>query len=243
VPERKPLLPEILTCGTSIRLIALETTKSKWSTMLIGARPGRYLAVEMPRVGGAPMKLDDGTRWSANFISKGAVYSFNTEITGSTFRPVPLLFLHYPEEVEVANLRTVKRYPVNIPIISKVLQWPAPVAADDHQGEGETPPPAAALPSPPPPAGPLKALVVDISEGGFMMACPQALPQDAVVETSFYLPKETPLNGLRAIVRACRGKPGGYFIGMAYVQANSPPEALTRLSDLITDIENMPLRL
>ena len=235
--EYKPLLPEVLTCGLSLRLTALETTKSKWSTMLIGARPGRYLTVEMPRVGGAPMKLDEGTRWSANFISKGTVYSFNTEVTGATFRPVPLLFLQYPEEVEVANLRTVKRYPVNIPVVAKVLQWPStPVELD---GEGE----AASGSRPLPPVGPLKALVVDISEGGFMMASPLPLLMEAVMENSFYLPRAEPLNGIQAVVRACRGKPGGYFIGLAYVVAGSPPAGLARLTDLITDIENMPLRL
>ena len=235
--ERKPLLPEILICGVSLRLTALETTKSKWSALLIGARPGRYLVVEMPRVGGAPMKLDEGTRWSANFISKGAVYSFNTEVTGATFRPAPLLFLQYPEEAEVANLRTVKRYPVNIPIISKVLRWPS--AAPEAPGEFEAP----AAPPPPPPGGSLKALVVDISEGGFMMACPQPLAPEAVVEAVFYLPKSDPLDGIQAVARACRGKPGGYFIGLAYDLGGSTVKALSRLNDLIADIENMPLRL
>ncbi|MDL2226945.1 flagellar brake protein [Deltaproteobacteria bacterium OttesenSCG-928-M10] len=216
----KGLSPDILICGTSIRLLALETTKSKWSTVFIGSRPGRYLIVEMPKVAGAPVKLDDNTRWSANFISKGAVYSFNTEVIGYTYRLVPLLFLEYPQEVEVANLRTEKRYPVHIPIISEVLEGSEELSAK----------------------GLLKALVVDISEGGFMMACPVALEPDTVIETTFYLPKKEPMAGIKAVVRACRGKPGGYFIGLAYSQSNSP-EVWSRLKDLIISIENMPLRL
>ena len=237
--EMKPLLPDVLVVGTAIRLVALGTTKSKWSSMLIGARPGRYLAVEMPIVGGMHMKLDEGTTWSANFISRGAVYSFNTEVLGSTFRPAPLLTLAYPEQVEVAMLRLVKRYPVNIPVVSKVLNWPKPLTEPDEEGEPHVP----AGPLHPKPAAPLKALVVDISEGGFLMACPQPLAPDAIMENSFYLPREEPVNGIQAVVRACRGKPGGYFIGLAYIPSNIPPEPLARLNELITSIENMPLRL
>ena len=223
--ERKPLSPDVLICGTSIRLLALETTKSKWTTVLIGSRPGRYLIVEMPKVAGAPVKLDDGTRWAANFISKGAVYSFNTEVLGYTYRLVPLLFLDYPKETEIANLRTEKRYPVNIPIIFKIT--------DEIPPEPEGPPPL---------TGPQKALVVDISEGGFMMACPVPLPPDANIEASFYLPRSETITGVKAVARACRGKPGGYFIGLAYDQSNLP-DVWNRLSDLIANIESTPLRL
>lgn len=239
MPERKPLSPDVLVSGTTIRLTTLETVKSKWSAMLIGARPGRYLMVEMPRVGGLHVKLDEGACWSANFISRGSVYSFITEVLGATFRPAPLQVLSYPEEAEVAVLRTVKRYPVNIPVVSKVLQWPNQPSAAERE-YGETSAPARFFP---PPAIHVKALVVDISEGGFLMACPEALAPETVMENSFHLPREAPLNGIRAVVRTCRGKPGGYFIGLAYIPYNSPPEPLARLNDLITRIENMPLRL
>ena len=234
--ETRTLSPDVLICGTSIRLLALETTKSKWTTILIGSRPGRYLIVEMPKVAGAPVKLDDGTRWAANFISKGAVYSFNTEVLGYTYRLVPLLFPEYPKEVEIANLRTEKRYPVNVPVISTVVSLPTPDAHGKAAAEAK---PAAADRKPP--AGPLKALAADISEGGFMMACPLPLQPETVIEATFYLPKDEPITGIQAVVRACRGKPGGYFIGLAYSQSNRP-EAMSRLGDLISSIENMPLR-
>ena len=228
--ELKPLSPDVLISGTGIRLLALETTKSKWTTTLIGARPGRYIIVEMPRVAGAPVKLDDGTRWAANFLSKGAVYSFNTEVLGYTYRMVPLLFLAYPQEVEIANLRTEKRYPVSIPIIFKIQFVPEMQQAPEE---------GAATVSV---GSQFKGLVVDISEGGFMMACPAALEPETAIEAIFHLPNQEPLFGIKAIVRACRGKPGGYFIGMAYSQANTP-EVAERLNGLIANIENMPLRL
>lgn len=225
--EHKTLPPDALICGSSIRLLALETTKSKWTTTFIGSRPGRYLIVDMPKLAGAPVKLDDGTRWAANFISRGAVYSFNTEVLGYTYRLVPLLFLSYPKDVEVANLRTEKRYPVNIPVVFTITGIPP-------AEEGAEP--AA------PPEGALKALGVDISEGGFMMACPLPLPLDTTIEATLYLPKGEPIDGVKATVRACRGKPGGCFIGLAYDQSNQP-EVMDRLNALISNIENMPLRL
>lgn len=226
MPELKNLPPDVLICGTGIRLMALETTKSKWTTVLIGAKPGRYLVAEMPKVAGAPVKLDEGTCWAVNFISKGAVYSFNTEVLGYTYRMAPLLFLAYPEEVEVANLRTEKRYPVNIPVVCRVTGLPDALEGEERR----------VIPSP------LKALAVDISEGGFMMACPSPLEQEATIEATFHLPKEEPITGIQAVVRTCRGKAGGYFIGLAYSPSNQP-ETLNRLGDLISNIENMPLRL
>ncbi len=241
--KRKPLLPEVLVSGTSIRLLALETTKSKWTTVLIGARPGRYLLVEMPRVAGAPVKLDEGTHWAANFISKGAVYSFNTEVLGYTYRLVPLLFLGYPQEVDVSNLRTEKRYPVNIPVVFQIADSPPPPAGASAETAESVAPDEPGEPAvPAEPSGPQKALVVDISEGGFLMAGPLPLLPEAQLEATFYLPKGEPIAGVKALVRACRGKPGGYYIGLAYSQSN-PPEVVGRLDNLISSIENTPLRL
>ncbi|UQZ90115.1 hypothetical protein C4J81_13245 [Deltaproteobacteria bacterium Smac51] len=227
--EKRPLSPDVLICGTTVRLMALETTKSKWTTILIGARPGRYIIVEMPRVAGGPVKLDEGTMWAANFISKGSVYSFQTTVTGYTYRMVPLLFLEYPREVEIASLRTEKRYPVNIPMTMKIRTFPPEERAED-------------LLTPENLAGTLKALVVDLSEGGFMMASPVPLPVESTIDATFYLPREEAIANIRAVVKACRGKPGSYFVGLSYLPSTEADTA-GRISDIITNIENMPLRL
>lgn len=229
--EKKILPPDALISGTGIRLLALETTKSKWSTTLVGARPGRYIIVEMPKMGGAPVKLDDGTHWAVNFISKGSVYSFNTEVLGYTYRIVPLLFLSYPREVEVANLRNEKRYPVNIPAVSKITSVPP----EQREAPEEDDKPAW-------PEGEVNTLVVDLSEGGFMMISPEPLPIEATVESTFHLPQNKLISGIQAVVKTSRGKPGGYLIGLSLGQANAP-ETLDGIAALIASIENMPLRL
>ncbi|MDL2260343.1 flagellar brake protein [Deltaproteobacteria bacterium OttesenSCG-928-K17] len=226
--NKKNLLPDALVAGTSLRLLALETTKSKWTTVIIGARPGRFIVVEMPKMAGAPVKLDEGTRWAVNFINKGAVYSFNTEVLGYTFRMVPLLFLSYPDEVEVSNLRNEKRYPVNIPLSLVVT---------------EAPPENENVPENTLPVGlELRALVVDISEGGFMMAAPAGLPVETVVDITFHLPKDESITGIKAVVRTSRGGSAGHLMGLAYTPDISP-ETADRLTAFIASIENMPLRL
>jgi len=233
VKEKKTLPPDVLICGTTIRLLALETTKSRWSTVLIGSRPGRYIIVEMPRMGGAPVKLDDGTRWAVNFISKGVVYSFQAEILGYTYRIVPLLFLSYPREVEISNLRNEKRYPVSIPSMTKIILPPP----DSPSG-----PPEVDEGVPPLPEGEVNTLVVDISEGGFMMVSPEFFPPEATVESNFQLPGGKTIAGIQAVVKTSRGKPGGYLSGLSFAQSNTP-ETADKIVKLITSIENMPLRL
>ena len=233
--EVTTLSPDALICGTTMRLLALETTKSKWTTTLVGSKPGRYLIVEMPKVAGAPAKLDDGTRWAVNFISKGAVFSFKTEVLGYTYRLVPLLFLAYPAQVEIANLRSDKRYPVNIPAVFKIFSLPPPETEEEKKQLEESE-------KNPTPSPPIKGLIADISESGFMMASPEALLPETTIEGTFYLPKNEQLTGLQAVVKTCRGKAGGYFIGLAYSQRNTP-EILNRVGKLISNIENMPLRL
>lgn len=227
--EKRPLSPDVLVCGTSIRLVALESTKSKWSTILIGARPGRYIIVEMPKLAGAPVKLDDGSQWSANFISRGSVYSFQTAVEGYTYRLAPLLFLSYPQEAEVTGLRTEKRYPVNIPMTMSVTAWPQGTEnAQEFMARDF--------------AGPLKGLVVDLSESGFLMASPVPLPPECIIEATFYLPREEVMPHIQSVVKACRGKPGSYFVGLSYLPG-AGVDSLARLRDIITNIENMPLRL
>ncbi|MGL4208914.1 MAG: flagellar brake domain-containing protein [Candidatus Adiutrix sp.] len=244
--EIKAMVPDILICGMSMRLLALETTKSKWATIFVGAKPNRYLVVEMPKVGGAPVKFDDGARWAATFISKGRAYTFNTVVLGHTYRLVPLLFLEYPLEIEVADLRVETRYPVNIPATVKFL------IDDTHEGKA----PDHALDSPPSStqgdennfsaaeAIPFncKGLVVDLSEGGIMMASATAILPETVLEATLYLPQDVLIKGVVATVKTCRNAKGSYLLGLSFNQATKP-DVMGQINNYIRSIENMALRL
>lgn len=221
------LSPEQLICGLRIRLLALETTKSKWSTVLVGARPGRYLIVEMPTVAGCPMKLDIDSRWAVNFINNGMVYSFNSEVIGYTYRMVPLLFLQYPQTVEVASLRTMKRYPVNIPAILNVAgtsDEPNPDHAPLKVGDE------------------FKALMVDISEGGCLVATTAYLHPGSILRLTLFLPKGGPIKDVFAEVKTCRSQSMAHYAGLSFSKVTMP-ESSNLVTDLINSLENSPLRI
>lgn len=74
-----------------------------------------------------------GQVWSANFIRRGVLYNFETEVLGHTWRPAPLMFLCYPAEVQVVNLCSEKRYPVQIPLVVEIIR-PSAVAEDGGDG-------------------------------------------------------------------------------------------------------------
>jgi c-di-GMP-binding flagellar brake protein YcgR len=215
--EAIPLSPEFLISGLRIRILAMETTKSKWNTMLIGARPGRFLIFDMPKVNNMPVRLDDGSRWAVNFISNGQIFTFYSEVVGSSYRPFPIVFFSYPDSVEISNLRNDKRYPVNIP-----------VTIETSQGAQQQPL--------------TKGLVLDLSWGGCLAASTVAVPADVPLFMTIYLDNSTRIDGIQVEKKSCRNKQGTYYTGFSFLPSN--PVAVTdRIGELITEIESIPLRI
>jgi c-di-GMP-binding flagellar brake protein YcgR len=209
--------PDILVSGLRIRILAMETTKSKWNTTLIGSRPGRYLIFEMPRVNNMPVKLDDGSRWSVNFISHGQIFAFYSEVIGSSYRPFPLVYFTYPENAEISNLRNDKRYPVNIPVTIETTTDTPPVLVT-------------------------KGLVLDLSWGGCLAASTAPIPADVVLAMTIYLENSAKIEGIQVEKKSCRSKQGTYYTGFSFLPSN--PVAVTdKIAELISDIESIPLRI
>jgi c-di-GMP-binding flagellar brake protein YcgR len=211
------LSPEILICGLRIRILAMETTKSKWNTMLIGARPGRYLIFDMPRVNNLPVKLDDGSRWAVNFISHGQIFTFYSEVMGSSYRPVPIVFFTYPDMVEISNLRNDKRYPVNIPVTIETTTDTPPVLIT-------------------------KGLILDLSWGGCLAASTVAIPPEVILSMNIFLDDINRIEGIQVEKKSCRHKQGTYYTGFSFLSTN-PVSVTDRIGELITEIESIPLRI
>jgi c-di-GMP-binding flagellar brake protein YcgR len=210
------LSPEVLVCGLRIRILAMETTKSKWNTVLIGARPGRYLIFDMPKANNMPVKLDDGSRWAINFITHGQIFTFNSQVIGSCYRPVPLVFFTYPDTIEISNLRNDKRYPVNIPVTIETVQEPVEIIS--------------------------KGLLLDLSWGGCLTASTTAIPKDITLSMTMYLDNTNTINGLLIEKKSCRNKQGTFYTGFSFLSTNTV--AVTdRLGELLHEIESIPLRL
>jgi c-di-GMP-binding flagellar brake protein YcgR len=194
----------------------METTKSRWNTVLIGARPGRYLIFDMPKVNNMPVKLDEGSRWSITFITNGRIFTFNGEVIGSCYRPFPLVFFTYPETIEISNLRNDKRYPVNIPItLNTANDTPELIT---------------------------KGLLLDLSWGGCLTASTVEIPKDVTLLMNLYLDGSNTIEGLMVEKKSCRNKQGTFYTGFSFLSSN--PVAVTdRLGEFISEIESIPLRL
>jgi c-di-GMP-binding flagellar brake protein YcgR len=209
------LTPEILTSGQRVRLLAMETIKSKWTTTIVGMRKGRFIILDVPKVNNLPVLFEDNSHWSVNFIRQGSVFSFESRVLSSLARPVPLVFFTFPDAVEVANLRTEKRYPVSIPFS----------AGRARQGD----PPFQA-----------KGLLLDLSMGGGLAASAMELP-DGPLAVSLWLDDTSAIDGLVAEKRGSRSQQGTYYTGLSFLPNRG--EVMDRLGELIQDIENIPLRL
>jgi c-di-GMP-binding flagellar brake protein YcgR len=210
------LTPDVLIAGLRIRILAMETTKSKWNTILIGARPGKYLIFDMPKVNNMPVRLDDGSRWAVNFISHGQIYTFRGEVIGSSYRPFPLVFFSYPPSIEISNLRNDKRYPVNIPVTIQTLDEPPLVLS--------------------------KGLILDLSWGGCLAASTTEVPGDMVLKMTLYLDDANSIEGLEVEKKSCRNKQGTFYTGFSFLSSNRV-EVTDMIGELITEIESIPLRL
>jgi c-di-GMP-binding flagellar brake protein YcgR len=198
----------------------METTKSKWDTIFIGSKPRRYLILEQPKVNGLPVKFDDNSKWSINFINNGQIFNFLSEVIGSCSRPVPLVFLSYPESVETANLRHAKRYPVRIPM-----------TAEETEPQGEETPPAFT-----------KGLILDLSIGGCLAATTGDLPLERNLSVNLYLDDRESINGLKMEKKCGRRVMGTFYSGLSFLPTNKP-EAIAKISEIISGIENIPLRI
>ena len=210
------LSPEVLVCGLRIRILAMETTKSRWNTVLIGARPGRYLIFDMPKVNNMPVKLDEGSRWAVNFITHGQIFTFHSQVIGSCYRPFPLVFFSYPDAIEISNLRNDKRYPVNIPVTLETLSDPPELVT--------------------------KGLILDLSWGGCLTASTAEIPKETTLNMSLYLDNTNTIQGLLVEKKSCRNKQGTYYTGFSFLGTN-PVAVMDRLGELIHEIESIPLRL
>jgi c-di-GMP-binding flagellar brake protein YcgR len=196
--------------------MAMGTIKSKWTTVLIGSRPGRYLIVEVPRVNGLPVVLDEGSGWSITFITRGQIFIFPSEVVSTINRPFSLAFLSWPNTVEVSNLRTDKRYPVNIPVT---------FAEKDGSNEVVA-----------------KGLLLDLSWGGCLAASTVELPERTLLSMTMYLDSNNAIEGLIVEKKGSRNQQGTFYTGLSFVASNKV-EVTDRLTEFLSDIESMPLRL
>ncbi|MDR1487596.1 MAG: flagellar brake protein [Deltaproteobacteria bacterium] len=210
------LNPEMLVCGQRIRLLAIETTRSKWNTTLAGSRPGKYIILEVPKVNGLPVYLDDYSHWYLNFIYRGQIVNFSSKVLGTIIRPFPLVFFSYPEHVEISNLRTEKRYPVHIPVTLEGTLEPRRILT--------------------------KGLLLDLSWSGCLTATQVEIPNDEPISMNLYLETNNTIEGLLIGKKGSRNQFGTFYTGFG-ILPNNKNKVIEKLGEYISDIESMHLRI
>lgn len=107
--------------GTSIQVSA-DDNKFKYSTLLLGADPGKTLISRLPSTKQLPNEnviydnlFYPGRTLIFRLISDGVIYAFKTNVQACHHKPCQLLFTEYPREVQSRIIRKEFRYPSTLP--------------------------------------------------------------------------------------------------------------------------------
>ncbi|ADK83613.1 type IV pilus assembly PilZ [Desulfarculus baarsii DSM 2075] len=91
-------------------LLRLEAIEGFLKTDLVGLAQDQYLIVDMPKGGPAIRnKFYEGTTVLVRYLHAGAIFAFQSNVLGTTDKPVKLVFLSYPQIVSRQELRREAR--------------------------------------------------------------------------------------------------------------------------------------
>lgn len=99
----------------------------RFKTEFLGMERGRYLILRIPRIPGVTEHLYPDKAVTLRFVHEGHIFGFSSEVVWVMNAPFKLLFLRYPEEVEILNLRGCQRVDCFLPTAIKFKE-------DWHQG-------------------------------------------------------------------------------------------------------------
>lgn len=91
----------------------------RFKTEFLGMERGRYLILRIPRIPGVTEHLYPEKAVTLRFVSEGHIFGFSSEVVWVMNAPFKLLFLRYPDEVEILNLRGCQRVDCFLPTALK----------------------------------------------------------------------------------------------------------------------------
>jgi c-di-GMP-binding flagellar brake protein YcgR len=103
--------------GTEL-LIEIKGTGKKFKSHLVGMEPEAYLIIRLPLTLGIMDRIKPQSAFIVRYVCSGNVYGFSTSVLGSIINPLRLVFLSYPEKVEIVNLREKARVCCHLPAIA-----------------------------------------------------------------------------------------------------------------------------
>jgi hypothetical protein len=85
-----------------------------------GVSTGQFILTQIPVAPDIDQKLTPGNSVVIRFIESGMVCGFKTRILQAITMPFRLIFLNYPDSIELLNLRASKRVPLNISAVLRM---------------------------------------------------------------------------------------------------------------------------
>jgi len=104
--------------GTSMQL-AFETVRYRLKSEFVGMIHHAFLIVTMPpskSVPNATTIYSKGTKTIIRFVYQGIAYGFSTTISRALYKPAKVLFLDYPKDIEIYQLRNHERVLCLLPV-------------------------------------------------------------------------------------------------------------------------------
>lgn len=86
-------------------MIQFAAYPDRYKSVLIGTDQAHYVIVQIPVFAGVRNRLYEGNRVTIRYVDKATVFGFHSTIKDFIFKPAPLLFLNYPETVDVVSMR------------------------------------------------------------------------------------------------------------------------------------------
>lgn len=198
VEEIQPFeLAERLEVGLKMTLVAEAGggKRTSYEVEVKGWEDMGFILTSVPERKSGMVPLRGALPVTVRMLAEGVALGFRTRIMDIQSRPVNVMYLQYPGNVAMKDVRAHKRFPVFL--IASIT-----IATDDHVETG-------------------KGIMRDLAVGGCCIETEMDLPDDEEVTISFTLPNGVSVKDLAAIVRNQRETLEKCAYGMQYVDDDS----------------------
>lgn len=114
--ETMPKLGLELNTRVLVRLNSLNSNSVPLQGEFIGISHYDFLVIRLPCIPGLLKKLLPSTSLEIRYITDGAINNFNVEIISHTFKPALLLYVTYPDRMNVLKTRKHQRLSCALPV-------------------------------------------------------------------------------------------------------------------------------
>jgi hypothetical protein len=215
--EQRPGQRLHLEMGTPM-MLHLEGMDAQVRTVFVGMEVGKYFILSLPRMSDFEDLLWPGNQAVLRYINAGKVYGFETKVLAMFYKvPIRALYLAYPPQVEILNLRQALRVDCYLPALARC-----------HDTE-------------------VKGAILDIGSKGIRFGSTQcgdnqvaAVQPDDPVLVSCYFPGQADLLNLPCLVKNVHMGPPMTTLGLAFAEVSAEVIAaiekyLARVAEYLPD--------